>query len=152
MAEQSQAKKVTFPAKIVVLDTNIYISAIFWEGPSYHIILKALEKEFLVFISDDIILELRRVLARDFHLQQQEIDDAVEAVVLFTHLVKPKEKVMVVKNDPDDDRILECALACGARTIVTQDNHLLQMKEFQGIQIIHPEKFLIMETGANRYS
>lgn len=50
----------------------------------------------------------------DFDLQKQEIEDIINAVLYFTHLIEPKESVKVVAEDPDDDRILECALACNA--------------------------------------
>lgn len=54
---------------IVVLDTNIFISSVFWEGASYAIVKKAISQEIIVFISNDIIEELRKVLARDFSLE-----------------------------------------------------------------------------------
>lgn len=127
---------------IVVLDTNIFISSVFWEGNPYKIVNKAISQEIIVFISNDIIREIRKVLARDFLLGEQEIDDIIDSFVYFTHLIKPKEKVEVVKEDPDDDRILECALACGAKFIVTYNKHLLKLKKFRDIEIVLPEEFL----------
>ena len=127
---------------IVVLDTNIFISAVFWEGKPYILVKKAINQEIIVFISAHIIEEIRKVLVRDFNLTKQEIDDIVSAVLYFTHLIEPKEKVDVIKEDPTDDRILECALACNANFIVSRDNHLLNLKEFRGIKIASPEDFL----------
>ena len=127
---------------IDVLDTNIFISAVFWEGKPYILVKKAINQEIIVFISAHIIEEIRKVLVRDFNLTKQEIDDIVSAVLYFTHLIEPKEKVDVIKEDPTDDRILECALACNANFIVSRDNHLLNLKEFRGIKIASPEEFL----------
>ena len=127
--------------QIAVLDANIYISATFWDGNPYHIVKKAIDQKFIAFISDDILKEIRRALSRDFLLEKPEIEDIADSIVLFTNLIIPKEKVSVVKDDPDDDRILECALACNAKYIVTQDNHLLKLKEFKGIKILNPEEF-----------
>ena len=45
----------------------------------------------------------------------------------------------IVKEDPDDNKIIECAVACGADFILTYDKHLLRLKEFRGIKIIMPE-------------
>ena len=127
---------------IVVLDTNIFISSVFWEGSSYRVVKKAISQEIIVFVSDEIIKEIRKVLARDFSLEKQEIDDIINSVAYFTHLIKPKEKVEVVKEDPDDDRILECALACRAKFIISYNKHLLKLKTFRGIKIVTPEEFL----------
>ena len=127
---------------IVVLDTNIFISAVFWEGKPYNVVKKAINQEVIVFISNYIIDEIRKVLVRDFNLEKQEIEDIVNAVLYFTHLIEPKESVTVIKDDPKDDKILDCALACNADYIVSQDNHLLNLKEFRGIKIASPEEFL----------
>lgn len=126
---------------IVVLDTNIFISAVFWKGKPYNVVKKAINQQIIVFISNYIIKEIREVLVRDFNLEKQEIDDIVNAVLYFTHLIEPKESVTVIKNDPKDDKILDCALACNANFIVSQDNHLLKLKEFRGIKIITPKEF-----------
>ena len=127
---------------IAVLDTNIYVSATFWSGKPYLVVQKAINQDIITFISQNIIKELRRVLARDFNIQKGDIEEVVNAVLFFTHLIKPKETVSVIKDDPDDDRILECALACKANFIVTQDKHLLKLKEFKKIKIVSAKQFL----------
>jgi putative PIN family toxin of toxin-antitoxin system len=43
---------------IVVLDTNIFISSVFWEASPYGIVKKAINQEIIVFISNDIIEEI----------------------------------------------------------------------------------------------
>ena len=126
---------------IVVLDTNIYISATFWSGKPYLVVQKAINQHVITFISREIIMELERVLARDFSIQKDDINEVVDSILFFTHLIKPKEKIFVIKDDPDDDRVLECALACKANLIITQDKHLLKLKEFKGIKIITPKEF-----------
>ncbi|MBI2653033.1 putative toxin-antitoxin system toxin component, PIN family [Candidatus Woesearchaeota archaeon] len=127
---------------IVVFDTNIFISAVFWEGKPYSVVKKAINQEIVVFISNYIIDEIRKVLTRDFNLEKQEIDDIVNAVLYFTHLIEPKESVKVINDDPKDDKILDCAVACNADFIVSQDNHLLNLKTFRGIKIASPKEFL----------
>ena len=127
---------------IVVLDTNIFISAVFWEGKPYAIVKNAINQDIIVFISNYIIEEIRKVLVRDFNLEKQEIDDIVNAVLYFTHLIEPRGAVTFIKDDPKDDKILDCAIACNAEFIVSQDNHLLNLKTFRGIRIVSPEEFL----------
>ena len=127
---------------IVVLDTNIYISATFWTGKPYHVVQKAIEQDIVAFVSDDIIREIRKVLSRDFSISKEEIDEVIKAVMLFTHMISPRKKISLIKEDPEDDRILECAQACNADYIVTQDNHLLRLKKFQKTLILTPQEFL----------
>jgi predicted nucleic acid-binding protein len=57
-------------------------------------------------------------------------------------VVEPKIALRVIKADPDDDRILECALAGDADLIVSGDHHLTKLKDFEGIGIVRPVDFL----------
>ncbi|MBR9699375.1 putative toxin-antitoxin system toxin component, PIN family [Candidatus Woesearchaeota archaeon] len=126
----------------IVVDTNVIISALFWSGDPYRIILKGIAQEFLIFISPAILREFETVLKRDFHVSEQEVEDILSAYTLFLHLIEPSRRIRVVKDDPNDDKIIECALACDARYIVSQDKHLLNLKEFNGIKIVRPEELL----------
>ena len=127
---------------IVALDSNIYISSIFWDGGPYIIAKKAIKQEIIVFISGYIIGEIRKVLHRDFNLSIQEIDDIIDSFVHFTHMIEPKEKFDIIKEDPSDNRILECAVASKATFIISYNKHLLNLKEFNGIKILTPKQFL----------
>ena len=127
---------------IIVLDTNIYISSIFWNGGPYIIIKKAINQEFFIYISEYILYEIRKVLGRDFNLHKQEIDDILSSLHQFTHVIEPKERIEAIKEDPDDDKILECAVACRAKYILSYNNHLLKLKEFRRIKILTPKEFL----------
>jgi uncharacterized protein len=126
----------------VVLDTNIYISATFWEGIPYRIVQRAIRQGIRAFISQDILDEIGKVLGRDFGYSEKEVEQAISSFVLFTHRVEPKERISVIDEDPDDDRIVECALCAGASYIVNQDNHLLKLKEYRGVKILSPKQFL----------
>jgi predicted nucleic acid-binding protein len=52
-------------------------------------------------------------------------------------IVYPKHKINIVR-DPDDDKIIECALEAKADIIVTFDKDLLTLKTYAGISIVHP--------------
>lgn len=64
-------------------------------------------------------------------------------------IVSPKIKFNIVKEDPDDNKVLECASEGRVNFIITQDNHLLRLREFQGIKILKPEEFLNLLKGKN---
>ena len=64
--------------------------------------------------------------------------------------VEPKLTLDVVKADPDDNRIVECAVESGSEKIITHDNDLLQMKEYEGIEIMKVGVFLNRLQGRGR--
>ncbi len=59
-----------------------------------------------------------------------------------TVLVSPDFQLNVIENDPEDNRVLECALEGGVQYIVSGDEHLLALEEFQGIIIVSPAEFV----------
>ncbi|MBI2176679.1 putative toxin-antitoxin system toxin component, PIN family [Candidatus Woesearchaeota archaeon] len=123
----------------VVFDTNIFVSAIFWQKGNPHRLFElAIDQKIKAFTSVEILGELLRVLRRDFPGQGQEetILDYLSLILKRIKIVEAKAKLDVVKNDPDDNKILECAVACGADYIVTGDKHLLDLKEYERIKII----------------
>ena len=66
----------------------------------------------------------------------------MEIIVFNSQIVYPKKKLNVVKKDPKDNKILECALEAQASFIISGDKHLLEIKEYKGIKIISPKEFL----------
>jgi len=57
--------------------------------------------------------------------------------------VSPKEKFAVIKDDPKDNKLLECAVAGKANFLISGDKHLLSLKEFQGVKIITIEEWFV---------
>lgn len=55
-------------------------------------------------------------------------------------MVVPTRKMRVVQEDPDGDKIIECAIESSSTHIITYDKHLLSIKEHLGINIIRPEE------------
>ena len=126
----------------VVADTNIYISVFAFGGPITEIFELAQEGGFELHVSPPILAEIRRVLAVKLHWPKQPWDALLANILEFACLVNPKERLSVITADPDDDRILECALEAAAAFIVTGDKRLLILKDFRGIQIVTPREFL----------
>jgi len=126
----------------VVLDTNIFVSSIFWRGNPHKIVEKALNKEIQIFVSVNIIDELEKVLKRDFEEPEEYIEKQINLILEYSEVVKTDVKVNIVKEDPDDNKIIECAISANADYIITGDNHLLKLKEHRGIKILNPADFL----------
>lgn len=131
----------------IVADTNILISATFWYGTSYEIIEKVENKEIELIISKDIIKEFIEVLNSE-EIQMKiknknlEMQRTVEKILSISIIVEPKKKFNFIKEDNEDNKILECAYEGKADFIISQDNHLLKLREFEGIKIISPDEFI----------
>jgi putative PIN family toxin of toxin-antitoxin system len=126
----------------VVLDTNVFISALFWKGAPYQVFKRILEGVILNFISPQILEELKERLLYKFKLPSEKVREFLEIIVFNSQIVYPKKKLNVVKKDPKDNKILECALEAQASFIISGDKHLLEIKEYKGIKIISPKEFL----------
>ena len=129
--------------KIVVLDTNVLISSIFWDkGNSHKIVALAIQQKITNFTSAEMLDELARVLRKKFNQPEDKIEDQLALVANYSQITGPKIKVNVVKEDPSDNKVLECALSCNAEFIVTGNNHLLKLGEYRGIKIVKPAEFI----------
>lgn len=126
----------------VVLDTNVLISATFWKGPSNEITIMAAKQKINCFTSIEILEEYARILKRDFKQEDRQIEEKVKGILLFSKIVKPSTRINAVKEDPDDNKILETAIEVKADYIISGDKHLLKIKEFEGIKIVKAKEFL----------
>jgi len=133
--------------KKVVLDTNTIISGLLWDGNESAIIRKAEQKEIIIFTSELLLKELEKVLQRDkfqkrLKNKKYSIKKSIKKIRLLFNIVEPKQSIDTIKNDPDDNRVLECAVCAKADIIVSGDNDLLNLKNYLGINIITAKKFL----------
>ena len=129
----------------VVLDTNVLISALLFAGPPRAILEMILAGAIDCSLSLPILDELRDVLHRPkFGLSSEQAMAVVEELSALCAVVGPSEQVSAVRADPDDDRILECALEARADIIVSGDAHLLELGRHEGIRILSPSEFLRM--------
>ncbi|HLC58306.1 MAG TPA: putative toxin-antitoxin system toxin component, PIN family [Candidatus Nanoarchaeia archaeon] len=128
----------------IVFDTNILISATLWEGSvAQKVLFKLIQEDTIIYTSKEILEEYKKVLKRDFKYTEQEVETILEKILLFVQIIEPSEKLDIIKADPEDNKILECAVASKAEYILSYDKkHLLILKEFQGILILTPEQFL----------
>lgn len=132
----------------VVADTNVVVSRyVAPHGIVVRILNRWQQNAFDLLVSEAILAEYQRVLAyprlRARHgLSDEQISAVVDDFREIGLLIEPEVSISAVEDDPDDDKFLECAVAGGAEYIVTGDSHLLNLKQFQGIQILSPAAFL----------
>jgi putative PIN family toxin of toxin-antitoxin system len=132
-----------------VLDTTVLVSALLNLNPggvSYELLRLAKQGTLELCISDEIIEETAETLRYPRLRERFAYSDA--DIVAYCHdlaltgtIVDNVPTVQVVR-DPDDDKIIGCAIAAGADYLVTRDKDLLSLGAYEGITVITPEAFM----------
>jgi len=128
----------------VVFDTNVVVSASFWRGAPFDCLAACAQGRCVAVVSSNLLAEYHETVdeLRLDYLSRKCVE-WVAALTESAELVFPVERASGATPDPDDEMILECALAAEADFIVSGDKkHLLALREFQGIPIINPAEFL----------
>ena len=127
----------------IVLDTNVFISGIFFAGPPYEVLKAWRDGRIQILISEEIIEEYRRVgelLSKQF--PSIEFAPALQLLAIHAEFIRPKKLATQVCEDPDDDKFLECAISGNSNLIVSGDKHLLKISGYKGIVILSPRNFV----------
>jgi putative PIN family toxin of toxin-antitoxin system len=126
-----------------VFDTNILVSAWFWEGNESKLI-ESVEEGFIHgYRSKQLIEELCRALRYPkLDLSQDEVESIHSYYLLIFKIVSPKQTINIIQEDPSDNMVLECALEAEAEYIVSGDHHLMNMGEFRGAKIVPAAELL----------
>jgi putative PIN family toxin of toxin-antitoxin system len=127
----------------VILDTNVFVSGIFFSGPPYRILAAWRDEKIRLVVSLEILEEYRRVgeiLSEDH--PEINLSPWIELVVQKASIFIAPPLAEVVCDDPDDDKFLACALASESKVIVSGDKHLLKVSGYEGIEILKPRDFL----------
>jgi putative PIN family toxin of toxin-antitoxin system len=125
----------------VVFDTNIFISAFEFGGVPRGALLLASAGLFDIRTSKPLLEELSRVLRDRFEYSGEEVTEIRRRLERLCTVVEPTERITDC-SDPDDNRVLECAVAAQAGYIVTGDHALLRLNPFRNIQILTAAQLL----------
>jgi putative PIN family toxin of toxin-antitoxin system len=133
----------------VVLDANVWVSALLWGGKPAEIVRAAEEGKVCIITSEEIIGEISQVLnypklRKVYQAAGLRHEDLIEAVLKVVKFVKVTEKVNVVVEHPADDKFIECALAAGADYIVSGDKHMLKIGGYKKTPILSVSEFLLV--------
>lgn len=128
---------------VVVFDTNVLFSAIGWNGRPAACLECARRGVVEGFTSQVLLDELAEKLRDKLAFSEEQVTEALADLLGYLRVVAIIEPLAVLADDPDDDRVLECAVAADATYIVTGDRrHLLPLGSFRGISIVSPADFL----------
>jgi putative PIN family toxin of toxin-antitoxin system len=126
----------------IVLDTNVIVSALEFGGVPRTVLELADVGKCEFFYSEPIQAEVHRILAEKFDWAPAELQEVLPVVWSMGELVVPRTIVHVILRDPDDDRIIECALEAKANYIVSGDKDLLTLGKYRSISIVTARQFL----------
>ena len=118
------------------------MSGLNWYGKPHDLLNLARDGKIELAISDAILDEFSRILHDKLEWSNDCLNSMRAEVATSTRRVPSTETLDVVKADPDDNRILECAVAARSDVIVTGDAHLLQLGAYRGIKIMKVADFL----------
>ena len=127
----------------VILDTNVFVSAVFFSGPPYQILKAWRDNKIQVVVSPEILEEYQRVggiLVKQF--PKVDLGPIIDLLALEANLVSPPPLPQPICADPDDDKFLACALASRTKFVITGYKHLLKVSGYRGIEIVRPRKFV----------
>lgn len=128
---------------IVVLDTNVWISALQFadrRGTPTRALEKAMSED-IIATCPEIEAEILRVLTRKFLWEPNRADAALEAVLTRAIRVRLRGTVKVCR-DPDDDMFLECAARANADLLIAGDRDLLVLGSYKGTRILTPAGYV----------
>jgi putative PIN family toxin of toxin-antitoxin system len=130
----------------VVLDTNIVVSGVFWGGEPRRLLALARREAVQLMASEMMLDELLDVVSRPkFVARMNAIGTTPEDILtgyrsLLT-VIEPAEIKPVIIDDPDDDVLIACAVACNADYIISGDHHLLELGQYQTSKVVTLRQF-----------
>jgi len=127
----------------VVVDTNVFVSS-FMGGKPKKIIDLWKEGKIKLCLTKKIVDEYIEVLGRLGLQNEAEIGELLGVFseghnILF---LASTPSLKIIKDDPDDNMFIECAVAHKCPYIISGDRHLLSVGNYMGIKIISPAEFL----------
>jgi putative PIN family toxin of toxin-antitoxin system len=129
---------------IVTADTNVYVSGLEFGGVPLAFLDHARAGAFRLAVSEPLLAELREVLRLKFAWSEEAVTAALLQLDDCSVHVHPAETLDVIQDDPDDNRILECAIAAQAGFIVSGDNHLLRLGRYRSVRILKVADFMAL--------
>jgi len=126
----------------VILDTNVLISGVFFNGPPYQILKAWRDGKIELVISPEILEEYQRIgEALSNKNPSLDIQAFLNLVMVNAVIVSDQPLPEQVSDDPDDEKFLACAISSKTKIIVSGDKHLLRVTGFRGIEVLKPRQF-----------
>lgn len=131
----------------IVIDTNVLLSGLLWQGPPHVLLKQARDGAIELITSPELLNEFADVIQRPKFVDILQRTSRTPARIIaelrqLTEIVITPPLPTPVCRDPDDDAVLACAIAAHVDAIVSGDNDLLVLQQFQDIPILTPAEAL----------
>ena len=125
----------------ILIDTNIIISGLFFNGLPKEFLNKMDFEKFKVCVNKEIITEYKEQIQKKLLNPKYILNEELfEKFFKDLHNFEIKSDLKV-SRDPKDDKFINCAIDAKAIYIVSGDNDLLTIKNFAGIEIVTAREF-----------
>jgi putative PIN family toxin of toxin-antitoxin system len=127
----------------LVVDTNVFVSGIFFSGPPYQILDAWRHRRVELVVSQEILEEYRetgQALSADF--PEVGLSPWIELVTIRATLVDAPPLGEQVCTDPDDDKFLACAMAGRVKYVTSGDKALLKASGYSRATVLTPRRFV----------
>ena len=128
----------------IVLDTNVFISGIFWSGPPYQILQAWKANKIQLVASPEILNEYdqtSKILSKQY--PGVDLSPFIELLAIYAQIHVPTFQFSEqISRDPDDDKFILCALSAKISTIISGDRDLLCLSGYEGLEILKPADFV----------
>jgi putative PIN family toxin of toxin-antitoxin system len=130
----------------VVFDTNVVACASFWRGKPFDCLSAWAQGKCEVVVSPALLAEHHETIGElCLRYADREPVGWADALAESAVLVFPTDRATGATPDPDDEMVLECALAAEADFIVSGDKkHLLPLGKYRETQIVSPAEFVLL--------
>jgi putative PIN family toxin of toxin-antitoxin system len=132
----------------IVLDTNVFISGVFFSGSPAQILEAWRDGRVRICISPEIFEEYRAVAERiGAKFPPADLGSILGLVAVESEVHQAESLPDQVCEDPDDDKFLACAIAAGCEVVVSGDKGLIRASGYEGIQVLSPRVFVDRHLG-----
>ena len=128
----------------IVLDTNVLLVAVARSSSLFPIFVALLRGDFTLAVTNDILLEYEEILSRK--LGQNAANKILTLLLSLENVVRVDTWFFweLIQQDIDDNKFVDCAIACNATHVVTDDKHFRILEEivFPSVSVISSQDFL----------
>ncbi len=129
----------------IVLDTNILLISVSRKSRFNKILQSFLDEKFIICITDEILYEYEEILKKYFN--DEFVKNTLQLIQNATNVIWINSfyKWNLIQTDPDDNKFVDCAIATGAKFLVSNDKHFNILKEisFPKVELLNIDEFII---------
>ena len=127
----------------LIIDTNVFVSGVFFSGPPFTILDAWRHGRVSLIISPEILNEYRRVGEKlNTQFPGVDLEPWIELLMIKTSLIDAHPLAERVCDDPDDDKLLACAVASRTKLICSGDKQLLDASGYKSVTVMKPRAFV----------